>query len=98
VKVTPADLVALHLDPNAVHVPDIGKARKRLTLGSQLENAPTAVPFSARGGGEFPPSRARQSSAVAAARRIAVYTPFSPEPVLAGQAALVPLGWKLGWR
>lgn len=28
-----ADLVALHLDPDAVHVPDIRKARKRLTPG-----------------------------------------------------------------
>jgi hypothetical protein len=52
------------------------KARKRLTPRPQLENAPTAVLVTARGGGEFPPSYARHSSTVADARRTAVYTPF----------------------
>ncbi|WP_284273048.1 hypothetical protein, partial [Mesorhizobium huakuii] len=39
-------------------------------------DAPTAVPLTARGGGEFLPSNARQLSAIADARRTAAYTPF----------------------
>jgi hypothetical protein len=46
------------------------------SCGRRCADAPAAVPFTARGGGEFPPFCARQLSAVADARRTAVYTPF----------------------
>lgn len=53
-----------------------GDSRSRVpSCGRRYADAPTAVPFTARGGGEFPPSRARQLSAVADARRTAAYTP-----------------------
>jgi len=54
-----------------------GDSRSRVpSCGRRYADAPTAVPFTARGGGEFPPSYARQSSVVADARRTAAYTPF----------------------
>ena len=56
-----------------------GDSRSRVpSCGRRYADAPTAVPFTARGGGEFPPSRARQSSPVADARRTAAYAPSFP--------------------
>lgn len=53
-----------------------GDSRSRVpSCGRRYADAPTAVPFTPRGGGEFPPSYARQPSTVAGARRTAVYTP-----------------------
>lgn len=55
-----------------------GYSRSRVpSCGRRYTDAPTAVPLTVCGGGEFPPSCARQSSVVADARRTAVYTPFS---------------------
>ena len=54
-----------------------GDSRSRVpSCGRRYADAPTAVPFTVSGGGEFPPSYARQSSVVTDARRTAVYTPF----------------------
>lgn len=63
-----------------------GDSRSRVpSCGRRYADAPTAVPFTARGGGEFPPSYARQLSAVADARRTAFYTPsFLWAPTVAG--------------
>jgi hypothetical protein len=54
-----------------------GDSRSRVpSCGRRYADAPTAVPLTVSGGGEFPPSYARQSSVVTDARRTAVYTPF----------------------
>jgi len=55
----------------------VGDRRSRVPpCGRRYADAPAAFPLTARGGGECPPSCARQSSTVADARRTAVYTPF----------------------
>ena len=77
-----------------------GDSRSRVpSCGRRYADAPTAVPFTARGGGEFPPSYARQWSAVADARRTAAYTPFFLRaPTVAGAELVSPFCGSPGVR
>lgn len=80
----PADLIALHLDPAAVRSVTSAKARKTVDPGPAIRERSYGCPVTARGGDEFPPFRARQSSLRTRAGLRFIRRTFLRAPAVAG--------------